>query len=58
MIIFRSSEIYPDPYLGWGDYVTGKIETLDIPGDHPDRRAIMNEPSVKLLAQELKKYLA
>lgn len=57
MVIFRSPEIYQDPSLGWADYVEGNIETCDIAGDHENRREIMNEPFVHLLAEELKTYI-
>lgn len=57
MIIFRSPEIYEDPYLGWNGLVAGGIETCDIAGGHKNRREIMNEPFVQNTANELKKYL-
>ncbi|MEJ7675696.1 MAG: thioesterase domain-containing protein [Chitinophagaceae bacterium] len=57
MIIFRSPLIYPDPYLGWNGFVTGGIETCDIPGKHRNRREIMNEPFVQHTAKELNNYL-
>lgn len=57
MVIFRSPEIYTDPNLGWSDYVKGSIETCDIAGDHTNRREIMNEPFVHLLAEELSGYI-
>lgn len=57
LIIFRSPGIYVDPHLGWSDFVTGKITTVDIPGHHKDRRQIMNEPFVQITAKELKKVI-
>ncbi len=57
MIIFRSPEIYLDPYLGWDGLVTGGIETCDIPGKHINRREIINEPFVQYTAKKLKYYL-
>ena len=57
MIIFRSPKIYVDPCLGWEGLVTGCIETCDIPGEHKDRRQIMNEPFIKYTAEKLNKYL-
>ncbi len=57
MTILRSPEIYPDPHLGWSDYVAGEIKTIDIPGFHKDRRDIMNEPFVQETAKELKMHI-
>jgi len=57
MIIFRSPGIYQDPHLGWSDFVTGEIKTIDIPGDHKDRREIMNEPFVQDTAKQLKMHI-
>jgi thioesterase domain-containing protein len=57
MVILRSPGVYPDPSLGWGGLVHGEIETVDIPGKHPNRRTILNEPFVEKTAAALKKYL-
>ncbi|MCW3093594.1 MAG: amino acid adenylation domain protein [Ferruginibacter sp.] len=57
LTIFRSPEIFSDPTLGWKNYVTGGIKTVDIPGYHSHRREIMNEPAVQSTAAELKKAL-
>jgi amino acid adenylation domain-containing protein len=57
MTIFRSPGIYRDPHLGWSDFVTGEIKTIDIPGLHKDRRQIMNEPFVQITAKELKMHI-
>jgi aspartate racemase len=57
MTIFRSPGIYRDPHLGWSDFVTGEIKTIDIPGLHKDRRQIMNEPFVEITAKELKIHI-
>ena len=57
MTIFRSPGIYRDPHLGWSDFVTGEIKTIDIPGLHKDRRQIMNEPFVQDTAKELKMHI-
>jgi len=57
MIIFRSPEIYWDPYLGWKTYIKGKIKTFDIPGKHKTRRDVMNEPHVQILAKQLQNFL-
>jgi amino acid adenylation domain-containing protein len=57
MTIFRSQGLYPDPHLGWSDYVTGEIKTFDIPGEHTDRRQIMNEPFVEITAKKLKMHI-
>jgi amino acid adenylation domain-containing protein len=57
MIVFRSPEIFGDPHLGWTELVAGGIKTIDIPGDHPDRTYIMQEPFIGDVAKELKKHL-
>lgn len=57
LTIFRSPGIYVDPNLGWSDFVTGKITTVDIPGRHKDRRQIMNEPFVQITAKEISKVI-
>jgi amino acid adenylation domain-containing protein len=57
LTIFRSPGLFPDPHLGWSDFVTGEIKTFDIPGEHTDRRQIMNEPFVQGTAKELKKQI-
>jgi len=57
MIIFRSPAIFSDPYLGWNNFVKGKIETFEIPGEHKTRRDIMNEPHVQYLAEKLSSLL-
>lgn len=57
LYIFRSPKIYRNPHLGWTDLVSGKIKTIDIPGNHSDRRKIMYEPFVEFLAKELKNIL-
>ncbi len=57
MVVFRSPGIYNDPYLGWKDFVKQGIRTFDIPGDHENRRDILNEPFVGALAEKLKYFL-
>jgi amino acid adenylation domain-containing protein len=57
MVVFRSPDIYPDPYLGWQALTTGQIKTIDIPGEHETRRDIMNDPYVQYLAKELEGLL-
>jgi len=39
-----------DPQMGWQNYVTGKIKTISIEGNH---FGILNEPSVAILAEKL-----
>lgn len=58
LTFFRASRVplraLPDPTGGWGEFVTGGVETIRIPGDH----AIwLNEGSVSVLAQQLRKRL-
>ncbi|HEY4322689.1 MAG TPA: amino acid adenylation domain-containing protein [Mucilaginibacter sp.] len=57
MVVFRSPDIYSDPYLGWRSFVNGDIKTFDVPGVHKRRRDILNEPHVQLLAEEFKNFL-
>jgi hypothetical protein len=57
LVILRSPEIYPEPGLGWESLVKGKIVTLDVSGDHKNRREIMNEPYVRETARLLSKFL-
>jgi amino acid adenylation domain-containing protein len=52
--IIRSPGLYPDPHIGWTDFVVGEIRTVDIPGKHKDRRQVLNEPFVKLTAAAIK----
>ena len=54
LTIFRSPGLYPDPHIGWTNFVAGEIRTVDIPGKHKDRRQILNEPFVQLTAEALK----
>jgi len=53
--VFRCSLQLPkyshDPYLGWGELVTGKLESHETPGDHD---LILREPRVRVLAEKLK----
>ena len=53
LTILRSPGIYHDPQLGWGKFVTGEINTCDVPGYHVDRRQMMNEPFVEITAKKL-----
>ena len=40
----------PDPTLGWGKLVAGKLEVHEVPGDHS---TLIREPHVQVLAQKL-----
>jgi thioesterase domain-containing protein/acyl carrier protein len=42
--------ISPDPTLGWGQYVSGKISDHIVPGNH---ETILHEPNVQVLAKTL-----
>lgn len=52
--LFRSSIVAPsftgDPLMGWQEYVTGKIESITIDGDH---FGILEEPAVTILASQM-----
>jgi amino acid adenylation domain-containing protein len=54
-VIFRCKD-WPmlsagDSYFGWREFLTGRSETHEIPGDHT---GIFHEPNVKVLAEKLK----
>ncbi len=57
MIIFRSPQLYKDPYLGWKKHVSGGIESYDVAGDYTNRQVIMREPFVKIISDKLKTIL-
>ncbi len=58
MFTFRSSHIYRERTLGWKDFVTGHIESFVIPGYHENRRVILHEPHVKILADKMNDCLS
>ncbi|KAB8332532.1 amino acid adenylation domain-containing protein [Scytonema tolypothrichoides VB-61278] len=43
-----------DPQFGWGELVTGGVDTHQIPGSH---LSFLHEPNVRVLAEKLKEYL-
>jgi thioesterase domain-containing protein len=43
-----------DPYFGWRKYLTGRAETVEVPGDHI---GIFRDPSVGVLAEKLRACL-
>jgi thioesterase domain-containing protein len=43
-----------DPYFGWREFLTGRVETLEIPGDH---EVIFREPNVCVFAEKLRACL-
>lgn len=53
--VFRCSLQLPkyshDPYLGWGELVTGELESHEAPGNHD---LMLREPRVRVLAEKLK----
>lgn len=55
LTLFRASEqpsgCIPDPYLGWGDLVSGEIRIVDIFASH---NSLLKEPFVQDLADRLK----
>ena len=57
MTIFRSPALFAEPTLGWKAHVTGKINTVDIPGNHENRRVVLDKPHVTHLATKLNQYL-
>jgi amino acid adenylation domain-containing protein len=58
MVVFRDQGPYPDPYLGWGRFVQGEIESYEIPVSVSHHRALMQEPAVRLLAERMEEYLS
>ncbi len=57
MIVFRSPQIYSNPYLGWKEHVSGVIESYDVKGKYKVRSEIMNDPFVKVVSDKLKTLL-
>lgn len=57
MLIFRDQGPYRDPNLGWGRFVTGDIESHEVPVSVDHHRALMQEPVVRTVAKEIEKYL-
>ena len=57
MLVFRSPQIFKDPYLGWKDHVSGIIESYDVPGKYKSRTEIMKEPYIKIVSAKLKTFL-
>jgi surfactin family lipopeptide synthetase A len=59
IVLHQSSDWPSGPYfdfkLGWKDLVAGGIEFCSIPGDHP---SMFTEPTVNIVAQQLRPYLA
>ncbi len=58
MVVFRDQGPYPDPYLGWQQYVTGDILHYEIPVTVKHHRAVMQEPAVRILAEKMEEYLS
>jgi len=58
LTVFRAPHLYPEKTLGWKNYVAGTITTIDIPGYHENRRVILYEPHVTLLAKKMSEALA
>ena len=54
LFVFRSPKIYRHPHLGWSSLISGEIKTIDIPGNHTNRRHIMYDPYVQLLAEGIR----
>ncbi len=58
MIVFYGEQLYEDPTLGWSELVRGRIDTVEVPGDHPGNREAMMEPAVAYTAAALSERLA
>jgi thioesterase domain-containing protein len=50
----QPSGIYPDPTLGWGKLVTGRLDVHEVPGTHG---TLVVEPRVRFLVEKLEPYL-
>ena len=53
VVVFRPStnyDFYPDAQMGWGDYVTGRLDIVELP---VNPHAMLIEPHVQLLASLL-----
>jgi amino acid adenylation domain-containing protein len=54
LTLFRATKqpsgIYPDPTLGWGELVTGKLDIHEVPGSHG---TLVVEPRVRHLVEKL-----
>ncbi len=57
MLVFRSPQLYADPYLGWKEHVSGEIKSYDAPGKYKRRSEIMNDPFIKIITAKLKPIL-
>ena len=54
VIVFRPKanyDFYPDPRMGWGDFVTGRLDIVELP---VNPHAMLLEPHVQLLASLLR----
>jgi amino acid adenylation domain-containing protein len=58
MVLFRATDIYHEPDLGWGPLVKAGVEIHEIPGTHLNQRTIMSEPCVGLVAERLAEILS
>jgi hypothetical protein len=58
MLIFRDQGPYRDPNLGWARFVTGNIESRELPVTVNHHRALLQEPVVHRVAEEIEEYLA
>lgn len=58
MLVFRNQGPYPDSNLGWSRFVSGRIESHEIPVSTAHHRALMQEPAVFSVVEILKRYLA
>jgi hypothetical protein len=57
MIVFYGQQLYEDPALGWGDFIRGELETIEVPGNHPGNRQVMTEPAVEYTSAVLSERL-
>ena len=57
IVIFRDQSPYPDSGLGWGRF-TPDIEVHEIAVSGDRHRALLQEPAVGLLADEIEEYLS
>jgi len=47
--------VFPDPTLGWGNLIKGKLNLVEIPGH---QSGMLSEPRVRLIAQRLRELIS
>ncbi|MEU3781173.1 amino acid adenylation domain-containing protein [Streptomyces sp900129855] len=50
-----AQSLHTDPTNGWGDLTTGRLQVVDVPGDH---LVLLDEPHVNVVAEKLAQAVA